>query len=420
MRFAANARTAAVIGGGLLGLEAARGLLNWGLDTHVVHLMPHLMEAQIDAAAGAVLRRQLEELGLHAHLDKRTSAVLGNGHVRGLEFADGSTLDCDLVVIAAGIRPNVRLAVEAGLEVKRGIVVGDDLACVKRPACLPWASAPSIAAVSTGWSRPCGNKRRGSPIGSPAGTRSAIYSGSSVSTKLKVMGVDLAVMGDKEPVDDDDEVVSYSEPSSGVYKKLILRHDRLAGAIVIGDGAIVPSLLQSFAEETALAENRAELLFPTLSAAFRGRRCGSDAARVCDCNNVSKARDRRSRVERRSKRAGRLRRDTGIHGLRLVPSGSGGHRGAGLPGTRIVRSSVPDYEARVSVAASVDLPLTPAAEVAVTLNKIERLKHEKDGLDVSDDVPRFVRDGWESIGEADRERLKWLGVFFRRQTPGAS
>ena len=111
MRFAASARTAAVIGGGLLGLEAARGLLNWGLDTHVVHLMPHLMDVQIDAAAGAVLRRRVEELGLHAHLDKRTSGILGNGHVSGLEFVDGSTLNCDLVVIAAGIRPNVRLAV---------------------------------------------------------------------------------------------------------------------------------------------------------------------------------------------------------------------------------------------------------------------------------------------------------------------
>ena len=108
MRSAATARTAAVIGGGLLGLEAARGLLNWGLETHVIHLMPHLMEAQLDPGAADVLRRQFEQMGLSTHLATRTTGILGNGHVEGLEFADGSRLACDLVVIAAGIRPNAR------------------------------------------------------------------------------------------------------------------------------------------------------------------------------------------------------------------------------------------------------------------------------------------------------------------------
>ena len=129
MRSAATARRAAVIGGGLLGLEAARGLLNWGLETHVIHLMPHLMEAQLDPGAADVLRRQFEQMGLVTHLATRTTAVVGNGHVTGLEFADGASLQCDLVVIAAGIRPNTKLAVDAGLTVNRGIVVGDDLAC---------------------------------------------------------------------------------------------------------------------------------------------------------------------------------------------------------------------------------------------------------------------------------------------------
>ncbi len=129
MRCAETARRAVVIGGGLLGLEAARGLLNWGLETHVVHLMPHLMETQLDTGAGDVLRRQFEQMGLLTHLATRTTAVLGNGHVKGLEFADGAPLECDLVVIAAGIRPNAKLAADAGLKVNRGIVVGDDLGC---------------------------------------------------------------------------------------------------------------------------------------------------------------------------------------------------------------------------------------------------------------------------------------------------
>ena len=118
-----------VIGGGLLGLEAARGLVNLGVETHVVHLMPHLMEVQLDWQAGLVLRQSMEQMGVTVHLEKSTTAVLGNGHVTGLQFKDGATLDCELVVISAGIRPNVQLARAAGLKVERGIVVDDTMKC---------------------------------------------------------------------------------------------------------------------------------------------------------------------------------------------------------------------------------------------------------------------------------------------------
>ena len=223
-----------------------------GLETHVVHLMPHLMEAQLDAAAGARAAAAVRAHGARRRTSKRARPrVLGNGHVQGLEFADGSRLDCDLVVIAAGIRPNVELAVDAGLNVGRGIVVGDDLVLLRtmrpRPTSMRSANVRSIAARCTGWSRRCGNRPRCSPIGSAAAIPTPSIPARKVSTKLKVMGVDLAVMGEKEPVEEDDEVVSYSEPSRGIYKKLIVRNDRLVGAIVIGDGAIVPSLLQTFA-----------------------------------------------------------------------------------------------------------------------------------------------------------------------------
>jgi len=128
-RQAAVSKRAAVIGGGLLGLEAAYGLLKLGVEVHVIHLMPHLMEMQLDAGAADVLRRVLRDMGVQSHLAKSTNGVLGDAHgITGLSFADGSTLDCDMVVVAAGIRPNADLARHAGLVVERGIVVGDDLA----------------------------------------------------------------------------------------------------------------------------------------------------------------------------------------------------------------------------------------------------------------------------------------------------
>ena len=120
IKFAGRCRRAAVIGGGLLGLEAARGLLNLGVETHVVHLMSHLMEVQLDEQAGAVLRTTLQHLGVQVHLEKATAAILGDNHVTGLQFKDGTRLDCDMVVISAGIRANTELAREAGLKVERG------------------------------------------------------------------------------------------------------------------------------------------------------------------------------------------------------------------------------------------------------------------------------------------------------------
>ncbi len=415
---AAKARRAAVIGGGLLGLEAARGLLNQGLETHVVHLMPYLMEAQIDATAGAVLLRQFAEMGLRTHLEKRTSALLGNGHVQGLEFADGSRLECDLVVIAAGIRPNVQLAMDAGLKVGRGIVVGDDLSCQMADA----TPATGVYAVGE-----CA-EHRGKVYGLVAPlweqtarladrlsgcNPDAVYTGSKVSTKLKVMGVELAVMGDKEPIEDDDEVVSYSEPSRGIYKKLIVRNDRLAGAIVLGDGAIVPTLLQTFSTASPLTENRAELLFmirESRTSKAATAETMPDAARVCDCNDVSKAQIVEAVLQgARSVQAvcDATRASTGCGSCRPEVEAivAFACRGLEVPGSEFhVPGSANDHE-----------PAIPSIE---PVNKIERLKQERDGLDVANDVPRFARDGWETIGDADRERLKWLGVFFRRQTPG--
>jgi nitrite reductase (NADH) large subunit len=290
-RGAGRGKRAAVIGGGLLGLEAARGLLRLGTDVHVVHLMRHLMEVQLDAAAGATLKRSMESMGVKVHLNKCTAAILGNGRVTGLQFRDGTKLDCDLVVISAGIRPNVKLAEEAGLTVDRGIVVDDGLTCLDDPGIFAVGECAQhdgrvYGLVAPLWEQTAilADRLTGRKPG-------AAYRGSRVSTKLKVMGIELAVMGERVARDENDEEVIYSEPGRGIYQKLIVRDGRLAGAILLGDTANAPALLQAYDRGTILPENRAELLFPDA-----GEPSGPsleslpDDAQVCNCNGVSKGR----------------------------------------------------------------------------------------------------------------------------------
>ncbi|GJM75339.1 hypothetical protein HMSSN036_75550 [Paenibacillus macerans] len=186
-------KKAAVIGGGLLGLEAARGLLNLGMDVSVVHINPFLMERQLDEPAARMLQRELEAQGMKFLLQKQTASIYGHRRAEGLEFADGSRLEADLVVMAVGIRPNVELAKSAGLEVKRGIIVNDDLE----------TSAPGVYAVGE-----CAEHRgiayglvaplyeQGSVLAKRlAGVETAGYEGSVTSTKLKVSGVDVFSAG---------------------------------------------------------------------------------------------------------------------------------------------------------------------------------------------------------------------------------
>jgi nitrite reductase (NADH) large subunit len=288
--YATGARRAAVIGGGLLGLEAARGLLQLEVEVHVVHLMRHLMEVQLDEASGAMLRAAMDRLGVHTHLARRTSAVLGDAHVTGLMFDDGSRLECDMVVLSAGIRPNVAVARDAGLSVERGIVVGDDLRCANDASIFAIGECAQHRGQVYGLVAPLWEQAQVLADRLTAKNVQAAYGGSRVSTKLKVMGVDLTVMGDKEPAAGD-EVVQYSEPSRGVYKKMVVRGGQLAGAILLGDPDGAPALLQAFDRALALPDNRAEMLFPAmrsdgpLSAADL-----PDEAQICNCNGVTKGR----------------------------------------------------------------------------------------------------------------------------------
>jgi nitrite reductase [NAD(P)H] large subunit len=279
---------AAVIGGGLLGLEAARGLLTHGVEVTIVEVAPRLMVQQLDGEGGAILRRTMEGMAISVRLEAKTAAVLGNGRVTGLEFADGTMLDADMVVISCGIRPNSEIARECGLTVERAIVVDDHLRtddpriyavgeCVQHRGRVYglvgplWEQAQVLADHITGM-KP-----------------DAVYPGSKVATRLKVMGVELAAMGAAEPVDEQDEVLQFMEPKRGVYKKLIIRDGRLTGAILLGDAAKAAYLMQVFDRGAPLPAERASLLFDlgggpvTLSLEEM-----PDDATVCYCNGVSK------------------------------------------------------------------------------------------------------------------------------------
>ena len=291
INYAGKVRKAAVIGGGLLGLEAARGLMNRGIEVDVVHLMAWLMDMQLDSLSGQLLKQSLEGLGVKFHLEKLTTAILGDGEVTGLQFKDGATLDCDMVVVSAGIRPNVDLARMAGLHVRRGILVTDSLACRNDQDIYSIGECAEHRSQVYGLVAPLWEQARVLAERLTGRNADALYTGSRISTKLKVMGVELAVAGDKDPSSDEDEVVTYVEPNRNVYKKVIVRDGKVTGAILLGDGLTVPRILQAFDRGEALPENRSELLFPLSADAGPMLNVEDlpDDALICNCNGVTKA-----------------------------------------------------------------------------------------------------------------------------------
>ena len=316
-RLSGHGSKVAVIGGGLLGLEAARGLMGKGLEVHVVHLNSHLMDTQLDAEAGRMLKQQMEDLGVNIHLDKMTTAISTEpssrseglapyghagpgaadsirpstgGRVTGLSFRDGEELDCDMVVLAAGIRPNVDLAKQAGLQVQQGIVVNNDLSCRNDQDVYAIGECAQHRGRLYGTITPVWEQAVILADRLTGHNPDASYQGSRVSTKLKVMDVELAVMGDKAPLSDADELVNYSEPGRGVYKKLIIREGRLAGAILLGDGLTSAGVIQAYDRNSELPANRSELIFPSTAGKTLDVAELPVNAQICNCNGVSKGR----------------------------------------------------------------------------------------------------------------------------------
>jgi nitrite reductase (NADH) large subunit len=287
---AVRCKRAAVIGGGLLGLEAARGLLTHGCEVHVIHLSASLMNQQLDGPAAGMLRASMEAMGVQVHLGKSTQKILGEDRITGLKFADDSTLECEMVVVSAGISPNVDLARSAGLTVERAIVVDNHMRSVDDFDLYVVGECAQHRGMVYGLVAPLWEQAKVLADHITGKNPSAAYHGSKLATKLKVMGVELASMGITEPAEADDEVVLFSEPKRGRYKKLIIRKGRLVGAMMLGDLNKVAYLMQAFDKNTPLPDERLSLLFdvggPSKKVTLDEM---PDEFQVCNCNGVSKS-----------------------------------------------------------------------------------------------------------------------------------
>jgi nitrite reductase (NADH) large subunit len=291
IEFATERSKAVVIGGGLLGLEAARGLQNRGLRVEVVHATDTLMNAQLDEIAGSILQRSVEGLGISVHTAKQTTKVLSeDGALVGIEFTDGTRLPCDMLVVAAGIRPNVGLAQRAGLTVERAIVVDDHMRSIDAEDIYVVGECAQHRGRVYGLVAPLWEQATVLADHLTGVNPRAAYHGSRTATKLKVAGVDVAAMGLKAPEHDEDEFVQYSEPKHGVYKTVVVRDDKLVGATLIGDVSKVAFLMQAFDRGLPLPQERISLMFDigTPDVAVGAAEL-SDDAQVCNCNGVKKA-----------------------------------------------------------------------------------------------------------------------------------
>jgi nitrite reductase (NADH) large subunit len=291
MMIAAKSRgNAVVIGGGLLGLEAAAGLAEQGMKVTVIHIMPTLMERQLDPAAGHLLKKAVEERGITVLNGANTKAILGTSRVEGVELADGTIVPADIVIMAVGIRPNAALGKEAGLTANRGIVIDDQMR----------TSDPDIFALGE-----CGEHRGMvyglvAPLYEMAGIlaktltgEAAAYAGSVTATKLKVTGINLFSAGDFAEGEDREEIV-LRDASSGVYKRLVLKDNKIVGAVLYGETSDGAWFFDMLKKGDDISEMRDTLIF---GQSYQG---GSpldpmaavaalpDDAEICGCNGVCK------------------------------------------------------------------------------------------------------------------------------------
>ena len=280
---------AVVVGGGLLGLEAARGLQNYGVQVDVIHRSGHLMNQQLDPQAGAILKAIMERMNVGVLLGKNTTAVLGEDRVTGVRFADGSILPCDMVVMAAGIKPNSEIGARCGLQVQRAIVVDNQMRSVNDNDIYVVGECAQHRGHVYGLVAPLWEQAKVLADHITGKDPTAAYHGSKVATKLKVMGVEMAAMGIIEAVEERDEIVQFTEPKRGTYKKLIIRDGRLVGGILLGDISKAAYLMQAFDRNTPLPEERLSLLFDigAPSKKLTIEEMPADM-QVCNCNGVSK------------------------------------------------------------------------------------------------------------------------------------
>ncbi len=282
---------AVVIGGGLLGLEAANGLMRQGMSVTVVHIGDVLMERQLDRESAAMLRKSLEERGMNFYMSAQTVAIIGEDRVRAVRFKDGSELYADIVVMAVGIRPNIELAKKSGIHCERGIVVNDTLQtydprvyavgeCVQHRG-----QAYGLVAPLFEQAKVCANHL--------AHLGYAIYQGSVTSTKLKVTGIDLFSAGDFTGNDSTEEIVM-KDAARGMYKKIVLKDNRIQGAVMYGDTVDGAWYFQLMRDGTDISAFRDALMFGEAHLGDAGHggqnkaAAMSDSMEVCGCNGVCK------------------------------------------------------------------------------------------------------------------------------------
>ncbi len=284
----AGARTAAVVGGGLLGLEAARAVRDLGLAAHVVEFAPRLMARQLDEVGAALLRREIEAMGVTVHVSKETTRIERNGAGLRMCFACGNAVDVDLVVVSAGIRPRDELARAAGLEVgPRGGIVVDDEMRTSDPRIFAIGECAAHRGTVYGLVSPA--YQMASTVAVGLAGRDARFTGADCSTRLKLMGVEVATIG-ASLANGATRYVSLLDEGAGIYRKLLIDPERqvLVGAILVGDASSYASLLHYYQSERALPPSPASLVSGGAAGDAPGAGALPDEALVCTCNHVTK------------------------------------------------------------------------------------------------------------------------------------
>ncbi len=392
--YARECDRAVVIGGGLLGLEAARGLLTHDVEVTVVEAAPYLMPQQLDPIGADLLRQKMQALGVRFLLGKTTTALLGDGRVSGLRFGDGSSQGADMVVISCGIRPNANEARAAGLLVDRGIVVDDQLR-TSDPDVFAVGECAQHKGICYGIVDPLYEQARVLADVLTGADARAAYRGSRLATTLKVMGVDVTSMGDFQGLNPGTEVVSHLDPAAGIYRKLVVRDGKLAGALLVGASDAGGVLQRMFKAEEPMPATALELLSGGTRDALLTGTCDiaalADDTQICNCNEVCKG-------------AIATAIQSGCKTVAAVGEKTRAGTGCGTCQpllAQLIGAYAPDK-----------------AKAAET-NKIEIMKKEKDGLDCLADILKRVPDNnWQEMSEDDKQRAKWYGLFFRKQTPG--
>ena len=257
LSLAARKKPVVVIGGGLLGLEAAYGLAKAGTPVTLLHLMDRLMERQLDAPAADLLKSLVERKGIAVELNANTARIHGTSRVEGVELADGRRIEADAVVFAAGIRPNTKLAQEAGLTVNRGIVV-DDVMQTSAPGIFALGECAEHRGVCYGLVEPAYEQAR--VLARHLSGRNAAYQGSVVATNLKVSGVSVFSAGDFLG-SDASEAILLSDIRRGTYKKLVIADGKLTGAVLVGDVGDALWYLELIRTRNPIAAIRKEMMF---------------------------------------------------------------------------------------------------------------------------------------------------------------